>query len=808
MHRLRRHVSLLAPLLAPAAFGMLVLDAACSTDGSAVGTSDAGALSESGIDDAPWDHVRAPYDASGGPETKRVPVGSKVTSSRVDVQSLMFAAGEMQTSGEPFAQHFAGRNLAFYDRLYLPPDQYLVASGEDQKPLTDLFGFSTAVESYEYSKYHMNIVLEQSGAGISLAAGPLVAARSEATPLLRLREREYELMTSAGTDVAGYAILPAPANNPKNLLGFGGLFPVFAPFKSFAPDMQPNTTVVHSCASGGGYSGIPNGSLTPEYECEYNSLRLTDVGAQTEQVLVPGVLGLTTWKAALWAIDFTSRIHDALGNPVASVADADLAKVGGLNNTVIGTSPPAAAIGTYIGSNPLEGMWGLTMLTSLDNLAEWLLTSLTTSDGATLGGFATRQGAIAYDYDSPLRWFPAAMSVAVDRTQPFPPVTALAIVDPKSRSEDLAALILGESLFFGMTDPRNAGLGQTVGEKCTWDGSPFPADDGLAGVEATAHDRALAVLRVAFVDLDRMHGDPTLGVLHDSATVSGGVAARSGTVSTTSLAHALIGLRQLVLSLNGAITQYGSADPDPATDAKGILNAFAIHPSGSGGAPPLFSARVRSVFVKNATFVRDVLTRADGSVANGATIAAGVATVASDATTLEAQTAAIRALTEGFLLTGDESFRERARLVVRRLALKFYSAPARMFRGLDGGKDEVKMNAERFAWLQSALREAHKVLHVPGDPTLGRDVLEERIARVNKLLLNGWDDLNGNQIVDKGAGECLAGRLQMAEQALTGELGRDELSRPTEDRDGDCVLEMAHAKAASALAGEVLFHSP
>jgi hypothetical protein len=803
MRRRRITASLVA---IPAIATFLALS--CSTnEGSLPGVaSDASAGMEDGALDAAMDHPRTPYDSSISPDVPRVPVVSTTTSTRVDVQSLMFAAGEMQTSGEPFAQHFAGRNLAFYDRLYIPPDQYLVASGEGPKAITDLFGFSTAVESYEYSKYHMNVVLEQSGAGVSLAAGPLVAAMPQATLVEKLRQREYELMSSAGTDIPGYATLPPPVNNPKNLLGFAGLFPVFAPFKSFAPDVEPSSMIVHSCAVAGGYSGIPTGQVVPQYECEYNSLRLLDPAAQTEPVLVPAVLGFTIWKAALWAVDFTSRVHDSASQPVTTVADVDLQKVGARNNTVVATNPPTAAIGTYIGSNPLEGMWGLTMLAMLDNLDEWLLGSLTTADGATLGGFATKRDALAYDYTSPLRWFPAAINVTLDRSTPFPPVTSLVLTDAKSRSDDLAALLLGNALFFGLTDARNAGLGQSVGEKCVWDGDPFAADNGLPDGEETAHDRALGVMRVAFVDLDRVHADPALGVFHDTAAVNAPTVTRGGTVTMTSLAHSLIALRQLVLSLNGAITQYGSADPDPTADAKGILNALPIHPP--GGTTPSFSARVRSVFVTNATFVRDVLTKADGSVANGAALANGVATPTTDATTLESQAAAIRALTEGFLLTGDETFRVRARLVVRRMVARFYSESARMFRGIDGGKDEVRMNAERFAWLQSALRETHKVLHVPADSVLGRDVLEDRIARLNKLILNGWDDLNGDTIVDKASGECLAGRLQMAEQPLTGELGRDELARPTEDRDGDCVLELSHAKRSSALAGEVFFHSP
>jgi hypothetical protein len=130
-----------------------------------------------------------------------------------------------------------------------------------------------------------------------------------------------------------------------------------------------------------------------------------------------------------------------------------------------------------------------------------------------------------------------------------------------------------------------------------------------------------------------------------------------------------------------------------------------------------------------------------------------------------------------------------------------------MYRGLEGGKDEVHMTPERFGWLQSALREAHKVLHVDGDRALGRDVLEDRIARINKLFLNGWDDLDGDEHVNH-ATECLGARLQLAEQALTGELGIDDFGKPTTDRDGDCVPEITGNKTGAVLAADVWFHVP
>jgi hypothetical protein len=785
---------------------------ACSSSPSASAPAGDGGEVDASIDVV---YERVPYDGISPPQVARVPVQAQLVSSRVDTQSLLFAAGEMQISGEPFASGFAGRNLGDYDRNYIPPNMYILNSGSDDPiPVIDLFGFGTAVESYEYSKYYMNQVVQESTAGVSLANGPVVSQLPGATSLDRLRARMQDLLSNSGTDIGGYAKLPAPTNNTLNYLGFPGQWPSFLPFKDWDPTLAPSLQVVPSCTYQGGYSGLGlagNMTVDPIYECDYNSTQLPNRDQQVDKVLVPAVLGFAAWKQAIWAIDFAGRVHDTCNNQVNIIPSADLTLVGQHGNTVQ-AEDFGACVGTYIGSSSLEGMWGLTMMATMDNAAEWLLDNPLTSDGQTLGGFPSKLAALQYDYPSPLMWYPAAINVTEDETVvPYPAVTAagLSIADPTSRSIDLSALLLGHAMFFGTSDPRNVGVGQRVGFQCVFDGDPFPPDDGVADGESTVHDRSLSVIRVAFIDLDRMHSDPKLGIIMDTATVSGGVATPSSTVTTTTLAHVIIALRQTVLSLNGSITQYGAPDPSPLADLQGILNPLPFTPPASaqidGGAPD-FSQRVRQVFLTNAAFVRDVLTKADGTVANSATITSGQVTLGADTTLIETQTAAARALTEAFLMTGDETYRDRARAVIGRLASDFYSAPTRMFRQLDLGPDQIHMNSERFAWLESALRESYKTLYVAGDPVLDRSVLEDRIERVIKLYLNGWDDLNGDQVIEAPA-ECLNARLQLGEQALTGELGRDGLGRPVADRDGDCVLELAHAKNASVQASDVLFQA-
>ncbi|HSN10596.1 MAG TPA: hypothetical protein VLS51_00605, partial [Propionibacteriaceae bacterium] len=375
-----------AVLLCVAGLGCVAIAASCS---STEVTGDAGPEASS-----IWDGNRAPYDGAQPPPVPRVPVSAQLVSSRVDAQGMMFAAGEMQISGEPFAEFFAGRNPTYYDRLYLPPDRYLVPDPVTHVPaaIVDPFGFSTMVESYEYSKYHMNSLVEVSGAGVSLVNGPMVLSGTAATPQDRLALRVSHVLQSAGTDVAGYATVPPPTNNPLNLLGFPGLRPVMAPYRDFDPTIAGTLLVVSACVTVTGYQGIPLGGSTPEYECDYSSLHLGE--PQLTHAIVPAVLGFTTWKEALWGIDFVGRLHDTLDNPVDTVADADRASVGKQDNTVLGIASTYTMAGTYLGSTSLEGMWGLTMIDGMDNLDEWLLSSLTTQDGATLGGFATKSDAL------------------------------------------------------------------------------------------------------------------------------------------------------------------------------------------------------------------------------------------------------------------------------------------------------------------------------------------------------------------------------------------------------------------------------
>ena len=216
----------------------------------------------------------------------------------------------------------------------------------------------------------------------------------------------------------------------------------------------------------------PPSVIVPDYECGYSSLHLADMFGQVTTEISPGVVGLSTWKEALWGIDFASRLHDSANNFVEKIAPADLPNVGKAANKVK-AADDGAVEGTYVGSTPLEGMWGLAMLDEIDNATATLLQSYTTADGATLGGFVSLPDALAYDYASPLRWFPTRIGATIGPPFEFPAAASPIIADAGSKSTDLAALLLGASMAFGMTDARNEAVGQSIGLAATFDGDPF-----------------------------------------------------------------------------------------------------------------------------------------------------------------------------------------------------------------------------------------------------------------------------------------------------------------------------------------------
>jgi hypothetical protein len=216
-----------------------------------------------------------------------------------------------------------------------------------------------------------------------------------------------------------------------------------------------------------------------------------------------------------------------------------------------------------------------------------------------------------------------------------------------------------------------------------------------------------------------------------------------------------------------------------------------------GGA---FGDRIRNLIIAEADFLAGALVGPDGGVANFYDLAADARDPAP--TRIEAEAGAIRGLLEAYLATGDDRYRQVAMRVFDDLDRRFWMTEPRAYRARSDETDTFTWNPLAFGTLQGALRQYWKLVGTrPGQEQLAAELLE-RIQRINKLLLNGWDDANGDNRLT-WPDECTGAGLQMAERALTGELS---LAADGADRDHDCVPEIAAAGLPAVLASQVVLH--
>ncbi|HTR52330.1 MAG TPA: hypothetical protein VMJ10_16570, partial [Kofleriaceae bacterium] len=493
--------------------------------------------------------------------------------------------------------------------------------------------------------------------------------------------------------------------------------------------------------------------------------------------------------------------------------------VGAAGNQIVGMDDTGAATaaGTYLGSSDIEGFQAQLFVAMLDSRAEDWLRSFATSDGATLTGFPSLAAALAYDEQQPLRWFPGQIAVAESADGDVFPRPAYMLASANSALLDQLGVILGYATIYALTDTRNADVGGSQPALAYFDGDPFAADDQVADGEATLHDRALAMVRVAVVNLDRLHVDPSSGVFVDDVTMTGTTAARGTTLATTTAAYTVIALRTLTRALASQLELYSNETPDTAGVAS-PLDALALHRAANPS--ETFSARVTELLRAHAALLYDHLTDSTGRAYDGWDVAAGAPVDPQD--TLDAHAAAVRGLFAAYLATGDERYRTRAIAVFDRMAAVFYDPVARIWSATPAPVDSVEYTPLRFALVQSALRDMYELVAArPGGEAL-EPIYEDYLQRLNKLVLNGWDDRD----LDKEIGwpaECVnvvdglpRGGLQMAERTLTGETGRlrDEGGGgsgsnlggpPTTDREQDCVPAIDAAKMSAALADSVTF---
>jgi hypothetical protein len=530
-------------------------------------------------------------------------------------------------------------------------------------------------------------------------------------------------------------------------------------------------------------------------------LNLPNRDTQVEKILEPAAMGYAIWKQGLWSINYWQSLQDTLGNAIVDVDKADLPLVGTVDNHVVGRyldtngNLVAGNPGVYLGDIPIEGWQGLTMMEEMQNKAALLLQSLTTTDGVQLGGFASTKEAISYGYRQPLRWWPHAISVEEDNPNPpqsgnawkyFPRPSKLTLSDGKSEIRDLIALAGGFAELFALTDANNPDVGGTVGELATFDGDPFPADNGLPDGEDSPHDRALAIMKIAVVDLDRLHFDAANSVLVDEATAT----SRGTKVSTLDAGYTIVALRTALRSMSSSLALYSNDTPD----THGVATAIDGAPLDDAPAP--LPERIVQLITAEADFIANKLVDKTGAVANGYDLSSGADP---SPTKIESEAAAIRGLLDAYLATGKEAYRQTAMRVYADLSTRFWMNDVRAFRTVIGESNKIVWTPSAFGTLQGALRQYWKlVARRPGNEATATELLA-RVTRTNKLVVNGWDDFNQDDKIQYPM-ECTGAGLQMGERALTGELGTDDKG----DFDLDCVKDIAFVKLPASLGAQLV----
>jgi hypothetical protein len=797
---------------------------------------------------------------SEAPQTFQLTVADADVDTRFVTRDHFMGAVEMQLSGEPFASAmlwnpFApqGRNLGLYSRDHIPANLYFTADPAINPPGTaptavqgvvDVPGFSAGVESYEYSKQPMNNVNLESGAGTSILFGPLVNPEGQTGADALAAERAWvQTLGTASNGITRFVhsettpdpALPRwlPGTNP---LGWPGIWPTLQPFTSFDPSIHATSSVAEHCSiSSDDDPGATGAVNCNDYECDYTQLHLPNRDAQVEKTIDPGSTGWASWKASLWVLNYLQVMHDSQENPITSVPEDELALVGTPGNTILGSDGPGnpALPGVFLGSSDIEGFQAGMFINMQNNQTEQWLKQLTTRDGTTFTGFPSLMAALSYSTSSPLEWFPGSIGVAeTSDASGFPRPTSYTLLSADSHLLDLAGMLGAYSSMYALTDHANTGTGGSQAARAYFDGSPFADDDQLADGQPTTHDRLLAMVRVLVVNILRIHSVPATGLFVDDATFAGGKLVQGDVLSPDVAAYALLALRTARRSVDSVLTLYSNNTPDIQA-APCLLDGLPY----LDGQP--FSAKLDDLIVALANSFYDRFTLESGEAFAGWSLSANAPTDAG--TSLDAHTAAVRGLLIGYLATGNTKFRDRALTVFQRIESAFYDPSARIYRPVLGDtSSRVTYTPRRFGLLQAAMRDIYELIAVNnGYEPLANEIVGEqsgRLGRLNKLVLNGWDDKNqdnqlawptecvhyhtnfngpGSNVTPDAGGEghvLALGGLQMAERTLTGEIGSlvdvplpGETRVITTDREQDCVPEISAVGLPSSLANSVTF---
>jgi len=568
-----------------------------------------------GIAGAP--QARAQNGAGGQPsfDKLKTPIQARVTDRRFYTKEAMFLANEMNQSGDPF--------LSRAESAGLP-----VSQDKD-------FQYITAVESYWYSRYNMQVLLAESRLGVVLVHGPYLTEKAyEIGNSQYSRDRgENEL---SGKDVLFQHLVLAYLARTGFPRRFEDASPVMIEFASGDPHFTRSVDNSKSFETAenlwrerkferlygsayerpmhaAGEGGNDFFQYRIAYRDNFQSLRWSN--DKMDHSVDMGAVGQTLMKAVLWSEYFFRQTHH----------------------------------GNYLGNSPEEGFRGAILnLSSISKML--LLKAALMCDGKKLTGV----NPFDYDPSRQLYYFPHRIAVKTRFIGDLPPrMEDFKVEDPGSELFDQASLLWSLSEYFYFMDPNRQGgdeylragfdgWNKVFGDNTPYDGSIF---------ERKYMQLARGLANLVLKNIDFMHKDSSSGLLASRWDPRNHTGRK---VSVADLGMTLVGLANYAHHLAGA-------EPELAERASHLLKAQAD-------------------FLVNAQ-------AADGGLPDELNVESK--TPADNERTLLSQAFAVRGLLAAYQHTGDARYREAAQRTYQFMNDVLWSAEYGLYRSGRGTETSV-----------------------------------------------------------------------------------------------------------------------
>ncbi len=435
----------------------------------------------------------------------------------------MLLANEINESGEPFAEAL-GYNL---DNL----DPFVSNS-------PDSIAYAMGIESYEYSRYALGIIVSRSGMGLHMMWAPMI--------------QQMAMMEPGGFDGSMTGTPNGFKNDDeliKNIMHFGAItnhtppmhpWPQFAEFESGDPH-------------------LPQAIDATNFTTDFQTLRWDR--SKMNKVLNLAAMGQTMMKQYLWASDMLSAFHDSLDNGI----DPD----GIVSPDSAGSSHFDPSNNVFFGGDGLDGFIGNVLTAESINKTLFVINKLA-YNGDSLGTI----NPATYDPSTGIRFFPHAIAVTeimVDSTMP-PMPSAFSVTDASSNLWDQVSYLWGALNFMNMMNPVDSSDAAHLAYKDVFDGDPFPNAMSQTGMPGP-FDLMMGTSKVIFQNLMAMHYDMTSGSFVDVSGLDASKNPTPGNVITTQNAgYLLITFKQLA-------NQFANTPLGPM--ALGALNTQAAYLAGT-----------------------------------------------------------------------------------------------------------------------------------------------------------------------------------------------------------------------------------